>query len=438
MPNSNAEEPNSNVEKLNLRSEEVQEILTNPPAWIVRWGITLIFMFTVIILALSFMIKYPDFVTAKVIVTTERPTEQIVARYSGALQKIYIENGDTVAVDQRLAVLRNTANVEDVYKLKSILDTVQQSSQGLLFPIDSASQFVLGDIETAYINFEKSYVDYHLLKDLDPYTTQLSGNRQTLEEIKQRLKSQMDQKKVLEQEYELEKRDYERYRQLSEKGVISQQEFESKKQEFLQMEKNLSAMAISISQMREAIASAGQTLKTTKINKQEDDTRLLANLSQTFNALKKAVREWEHNYVLSSSIEGVVGFQEFWGENQYIGSGEVVFSILPTDTDKLVGKLVLPSQNAGKVVQGQKVLVKLDNFPYQQYGMLIGRVENISVSPNSEGNYFIYISLPHGTTTSYNRRLPFEQELLGNAEIITENLSVAERIFYKFKDVFKY
>ena len=221
---------NKDMEKLELRSEEVQEILTNPPSWLVRWGITLIFVFTVIVLILSFLIKYPDFVTAKVIVTTERPTEQIVSRYSGALEEIYIANGDTVVSGQRLAVFRNTANVEDVFKLKSILDTAQKSSSELLFPVESVSQFVLGDIETAYINFEKSYVDYQLLKDLDPYTTQLLGNRRSLEEIKLRLTSQMAQKRVLEQEYELEKRDYERNGRLYEKGVISQQEFESKKQ----------------------------------------------------------------------------------------------------------------------------------------------------------------------------------------------------------------
>lgn len=376
--------------------------------------------------------------TAKVIVSTDQPTERIVARFSGALDDIYISNGDTVRVGQKLAVIRNTANINDVYYLKSIVDTLSIRSENLDFPLDTVSKLQLGDIESAYIGFEKNYVDLQLMEDLNPYLNELDGTRQSLVEIKSRLKNQIDQRRLLEQEYALEQMDFDRHQQLYEKGVISQQEYESKKLELLQMDKNISAMAISISQMREAIASAGQTLRTTKINKQEDDTRLLANLSQSFNVLKKAVREWEHNYVLSSSIEGVVGFQEFWGENQYIGSGEVVFSILPTDTEKLVGKLVLPSQNAGKVVQGQKVLVKLDNFPYQQYGMLVGQVENISVSPNSEGNYFIYISLPHGTKTSYNRELPFDQELLGNAEVITENLSVAERIFYKFKNLFKY
>ncbi len=384
------------------------------------------------------MIKYPDFVTAKVIVTTERPTERIVARYSGALDDIYIENGDTVKIGQRMAIIRNTARTRDVYFLKSILDTLPLKSSDLIFPISLTSNLILGDIETAYISFEKSYVDYSLLRDLDPYTNQLSGNRQSLAEIKLRLKDQIKQKQVLEQEYGLKKKDFERHQKLYEKGVISEQEFETKKLEFLQMEKNISTMAISISQMREAISSAGQTLKTTQINQQEDVTRFLANLSQSYNTLKKAIRDWEHTYMLSSSIEGVASFQEFWGTNQFINSGEVVFSILPTDRSTLVGKLTIPSQNAGKVTLNQKVLVKLDNFPYQQYGTLSGKVKNISISPDKEGNYFVYISLPRGTMTSYNRELPFDQELLGNAEIITEDLSVAERIFYKFKDIFKY
>ncbi|PRX55250.1 HlyD family secretion protein [Flagellimonas meridianipacifica] len=428
----------SQTEKLNLRSEEVQEILSNPPSWIVRWGITLIFMFTLIILTLCFLIKYPDLVTARVIVTTERPTEKVVARYSGALEKIYIENGDTVVVDQRLAVFKNTANTEDVLRLKSIVDTIFNNSWNTVFPIQKVSHFALGDIETAYINFEKSYVDYDILRNLDPYTSKLYSNQQSLEEIKLQLKNQIAQKTSLGVEYDLEKKDYERHKRLFEKGVISQQEFELKELEKLQIEKNLTSLAISISQMREAIFSASQTLNETKVRKQEDGTRLVANLSQALNALKKAIRDWEQNYMLSSSIDGVVGFQEFWGENQYIESGEVVFSILPTDTRKLVGKLVLPSQNAGKVTSQQRVLVKLDNFPYQQYGMLIGIVDNISVSPDNEGNYFVYISLPKGMKTSYNRRLTFDQELLGSAEIITEDLTIAERIFYKFKDIFRY
>ena len=222
------ENEKENKDNIELRSEEVQEILTKPPAWIVRWGITLIFLFTLIILVLAFMIKYPDFVTAKVIVSTEQPTERIVARFSGALDDIYISNGDTVRVGQKLAVIRNTANINDVYYLKSIVDTLSIRSENLEFPLDTVSKLELGDIESAYIGFEKNYVDLQLMEDLNPYLNELDGTRQSLVEIKSRLKNQIDQRRLLEQEYALEQMDFDRHQQLYEKGVISQQEYESK------------------------------------------------------------------------------------------------------------------------------------------------------------------------------------------------------------------
>lgn len=429
---------NNPTEELNLRSEEVQEILSNPPAWIIRWGITLIFVFTCLILILSFIIKYPDFVSAKVLVTTKSPTEKIVARYSGRLEHLTINNRDTVRTGRQLAIIENTADFYDVFSLKNIVDTLSFTAEHFEFPLEKTSNLSLGDIEPAYINFEKSYVDYFLLRDLDPYSNQLWGNEQSLNEIRLRLVDQIKQKDLLEKEYALEQSDFKRHQQLFEKGVISQQEFENKEGELLQMQKNISAMAISISQMREAISSANQTLKNTHINERQDHALFLKNLSQAYNTLKKTIRDWEYNYVISSSIDGVVSFQEFWGINQHVSTGDVVFSILPLDISNLMGKLTISSQNAGKVAMGQKVLVKLDNYPYQQYGMLVGRVESISVSPNVQGNYVVYIDLPDGVTTSYNQNLSFRQELLGNAEIITEDLSIAQRMFYKFRDIFKY
>ncbi|MEP1488881.1 MAG: HlyD family efflux transporter periplasmic adaptor subunit [Algibacter sp.] len=423
---------------IELRSEEVQEILSNPPVWIVRWGITLIFMFVCIILCLSFIIKYPDFVSAKVLVTTKQPTEQVVSRYSGQLEKIFIKNRDTVSINQKLAIIKNTAKFNDVYKLKSIIDTLTFNHKYFRFPFEKTSFLVLGDISTAYIGFEKSYTDYFLLQDLNPYRNQLGGNTVSLQELKNRLRNQITQKGLLEQEFKLKQKDLDRDKSLFDKGIIAQRDYELKQLDFIQIEKSISAMAISISQMTEAISSANQTLKSTRINEQEDSTRFLRNLKQSYDLLKESVRNWEYNYVLSSSINGVISFQDYWGVNQFVNSGNIVFSILPTDTSHLVGKLLIPAQNAGKVAVGQKVFIKLDNYPYQQYGMLIGAVTNFSISPNNEGNYTIYISLPNGTKTSYNKTFDFTQELLGNAEIITEDLSVAERMFYKFKDIFKY
>lgn len=425
-------------DQINLRSEEVQEILTTPPSWIVRWGVTLIFILTLILVLLSFLIKYPDFISAKVLVTTKQPTEKVTARFSGAIEKLFIENQDTVNIGQPIAVLRNTAVDKDIYFLKNILDSINYKIQEFEFPLDLTSRLILGEIEPAYIVFEKSYIEYNLLKDLRPYENELSGNQNSLQEIKKQLSSQISQKGVLESEITLKQSEFNRHKILFEKGVISKQEFEQKQLDLLQTQKSINAMAISISQMREGISNANQNIRTTFINKNKDNTTFLKNLLQSYNALNRAVSDWEYKYVLSSSIKGRVSFQEFWSSNQQVNSGDIVFSILPLNTKDLVGKLTIPSQNSGKVILGQKVLIKLDNFPYQQFGMLVGKVANISVSPDIEGNYFVYINMPNGTKTSYNKLLPFTQELIGNAEIITENLSIAQRILYKFKNIFEF
>ncbi len=426
------------TEKLHLRSEEVQEILTNPPSWIVRWGITMIFILVIVFIALLFLIKYPDFVSAKVLITTKNPTEKVVARSSGQIEHFFVQNGELVVKNKELAVIKTIAKYEDLTTLNNIIDTILMAGDRLHFPIHMTSSLVLGDIEPAYLDFEKSYLEFRLLTQLYPYENELIGNKMSLEEIKKQLSEQLSQKRILEKELELKRTEFDRYTTLFQKGVISQQEFESKELDYLQIQKNVNTTTISISQMRDALSSANQNLRATFINKELEHARVKKNLLQSFHALKKAISDWKYNYVLSSSINGVISFNEFWGVNQEVAAGEVIFDILPEEKEDFVGKLTIASQNAGKINIEQKVLVKLDNFPYQQYGMLIGKVRSISISPDSNGNYIVYVSFDKGTTTSYNQTIDYKQEMLGTAEIITEDLSLAERLFFKFKDLFKY
>ena len=55
------------IDTLDVRSEEVQEILGMIPHWIVRWGIALFFVIIFIFIAGSFFIKYPEIINAPVV-----------------------------------------------------------------------------------------------------------------------------------------------------------------------------------------------------------------------------------------------------------------------------------------------------------------------------------------------------------------------------------
>ena len=57
-----------------IRSDEVQEIISAVPSWMIRWGITLIFGLILMLVSLSWFIKYPDIIFGNAILTTSRKT----------------------------------------------------------------------------------------------------------------------------------------------------------------------------------------------------------------------------------------------------------------------------------------------------------------------------------------------------------------------------
>ncbi|EKF54161.1 putative HlyD-family transporter [Galbibacter marinus] len=75
----------------------------------------------------------------------------------------------------------------------------------------------------------------------------------------------------------------------------------------------------------------------------------------------------------------------------------------------------------------------LSNYPETEFGVLKGTVMNISQIPDDKGNYIVDVSIPHELVTSYGKRITFKQEMLAQAEIITEDLRLLERLFYQFR-----
>src|SRR5690606_32438547 len=120
---------------IELRSESVQEILSNPPSWIVRWGNMVIFIAILFVIVISIFVKYPDFISSQVVITTQNPPEKIEARTSGKLEQVLAQNQQNVKSGEVLAYLETSANYKDVIALKSILDSFKPESNSFNFPI---------------------------------------------------------------------------------------------------------------------------------------------------------------------------------------------------------------------------------------------------------------------------------------------------------------
>lgn len=420
-----------------LRSEEVQDILTKVPHWMIRWGTVLIFTILFMLFFVSWFIKYPDVVNTEIVITTNIPPEKIVSKTSGRIEAILVKDKSVVKKNMTLAIIENTANYKDVFLLKSIVDGYSINDSKKDFPFALLKNAQLGEIESAYAVFQKDYQAQQLNENLQPFEVENRAQNSENIQIKERLEILQQQKVINESELQLQKNEVARFETLFNKGIISTQEMEAKKLNYLQAQKNYRSLLSSISQLRSSLIDNTKSSQSSHINSTKEEVNLGRNMAQSFYQLKKVIKDWELNYALKSSISGVITFLQVWTENQTINSGDNVFSIIPDARNGFVGKVKAPALNSGKIKVGQKVNIRLANFPDREFGVLYGKIQNISLVPDKDGNLLLDVALPNGLETSYKKQIIFQQEMKGSAEIVTEDLRLLERILYQFKNIFE-
>lgn len=422
---------------LELRSEEVQDILTKVPHWMIRWGTVLIFVIIVMLFFVSWFVKYPDVVNTEIVITTNIPPEKIVSKSSGRIEAILIKNKATVAKNTTLAIIENTANYKDVFLLKSIVENYNINDSNKAFPFAKLKNLQLGEIESAFGVFQKDYEAEKLNENLKPFEVENRAQISEKVQIKERLEILQQQKVINESELQLQKNEIARFETLFNKGIISAQEMEAKKLGYLQAQKSYKGLLSSISQLKSALIDNTKLSQTSQISGTKEEVNLVRNMAQSFYQLKKVIKDWELAYTLKSSISGVVTFLQVWNESQTINVGDNVFSIIPDAKNGYIGKVKAPALNSGKIKVGQRVNIRLSNYPDREFGVLKGEIRNISLVPDKDGNLLLDVALPNGLKTSYSKQIVFQQEMKGRAEIVTEDLRLIERILYQFKNVFE-
>jgi len=418
---------------IELRSEEVKDIIEAIPHWMIRYGNVFIFGLIILLLFMSWFIKYPDTIVSQAQITTKLPPQKSYVQITGKLDSIFVRDNQFIDKGDILSVLENTANFEHIQLLRSIVDTIKPNTENFLFPFDELPILFLGEVESEYAIFENSYIQYQLNKELKPFLNELKGNQMSKSQLHMRLNTLTSQKKINQSELNVLKKDLDRQQQLFNKGVIAKQSLESKELSYLQAQRSYANIDAAISQIREAISNTNIQSISTSINQTKEEINLLKNVIQSFNQLKSALINWEKSYTIVSDIDGKVVFSELWTKNQNVYQNQLMFTIIPKENSAFIAKLKTPAQNSGKIKVGQTVNIKLESYPDNQFGIVQGQVESMALLPDENGFYLVQVSLSSELVTSYNKKIVFKHEMKGNAEIITEDLRLFERFFYQLK-----
>ena len=429
-------------DKIELRSEEVQEIMGTPPVWIVRWGITIILMVLAVLLAGSFFYKYPDLIDARITILSENPPVQVVARSDGKLVNIFIADKQKVEAGQLLGIIENPANYADVYKLADELDSIKNYfEQPLMFNnLAFDNEYNLGQNHSYYASWVSQLRDYQTFLKFNTISQRILSLEKQVADYRNYIEKLRQQIAVLNKDYILATSQFKRDSTLHVRKVMSDVDFEKSEAAMLKQKYNYENAMTNLASTQITINQLVQQIQEQKVMNGETENKLLAVLKERYDNLVSQLKAWEQSFVLKSPIVGVVTFNSFWSVNQFVGNGNVVFTVVPFSEQKIIGKAMVPLAGAGKVEVGQRVNIKLDNYPYMEFGLLEGKIANISMVPvasDKGGYYTAEIELTQKLVTNYKKELPFNQEMQGNAEIITKDRRLIERLIDPLVSVFR-
>lgn len=423
-------------DKIELRSEEFQEVLSGIPPWILRWGITTIGIVVIILLVGSAIFKYPDIIPSTITLTGTKPAANIIAKYSGKLQELYVKDNQPIQAGEYLAVIENPAKTADILYLKKFLREYMPCPDSIVsLPLKDMN---LGSCQSLYSTYYSTLSQYIQFRQIGYYQDKIDLMKDRISRNEKYYQTMLRQGGLVNQQLAIMHNQYRRDSTLQKKGVISDEVLETSYNQYIGGQLSMENMHSTLENLRIQLAQLKENLLDTEYQYIDKESTLTTQLKSLTIQLLTEIQAWEMSYALISPITGEVTFTNYWIENQNITSGDIAFSIIPSSNNRLIGKALLPTERSGKVKVGQKVNIRFSNYPDNEFGVVKGIVQNISlvsVKVENKNHYVVEINLPDELTTTYGKQLPFVSEMEGQADIITDDLSLLERILLPIKKI---
>jgi multidrug resistance efflux pump len=413
----------------NHLSEEILDILNESPRWVVRMGATVIMFLLLLFLAGTWFIRYPEVLKGAVLVTTAAPTLKVVSEGEGRMMRLLVTNGSMVRKGDVLAEMENRTRLENTPMLQNLLREtqlfLQNPKRSIQLPNDSLSW---GDLQANVSALSQHYLDFKRLQTDEYHELRVSNLKQQIAALHQ-LQQVNKRKKDLNLEAFRNASDgYQTDQKLFSEGIYSRTEFQKKENEYLGKRREQEDYAENMIKNDLKITEIEAELKTVEYAFLEKQRFHLAEMAMAVRNIENGLRNWQEQYLILAPSDGRLAYLQNLAENQFVKAGETLFAIKPAQED-FVAMVDIPVRGMGKAKVGQTVILKLDDYPFQEFGTIEGKV--VSMAPSTDvKTYRMMVALPNGLRSSYHRDFVCKSEMAGSVEIITDDMRLFERAFY--------
>jgi multidrug resistance efflux pump len=429
------------------RSEFVQEIVSNKPGVLIRYGTLFFLLVLITLVAICWFIQYPDLVNAKAKLTSINAPKEVVTKQSGKLIKLFAKENEAVKQGTVLGYLESTASHENLIMLSVITDSMQillsqNKTEGAIsyfnsfslpaspqqsspyFPLRGIEGAVLGEVQQSFQTFQQSFINFRNYISGGFYLSKKIMLGKDLAFMQQLHSNLLQQKGLNVQDLALSQKTFDASQSLKEDKVIAELEYRNETSKLINKK-------LTLPQINAAIINneSQQNEKQKEIMELENTIAQQKSIfAQALNTLKSQIDDWKKKYLLTAPIDGKIAFATFLQENQQLQANQIICYINPGNS-QYYAEVYIPQTNFGKVKMGQEVLLKFPAYPSAEYGSIKGKIDFIS-NISTDSGYLAKVILPNGLNTSYKKQIQFREGLNAQGEIITANMRLLQRFYY--------
>jgi HlyD family secretion protein len=420
----------------------------------------------------------------------EGETYKIQPLEIGKVSRVMVEEGQAVKAGQVLVELDTELAQKEIDRLQEMLRASQNEiaqKQSLLERVEMEAQTraaiakaeELAQKSAIALAKEKANTTYQLLAQQQAEATAYRSRQIRLKPLSNRAEERLDQ---LTAEMAAHQKRLERLKPLEEEGAVSQeyifqaeqalretqqritqtqlQEITSVNEQLFQADQSLRDLESRITQNQGELTTANKEAeqleaqliqkqaqaRTTELEAQQKIQQLQLEIAQTQaksaetrNLLITAQAKLKNNY-LRATVDGIVLSLNLKNPGEVVEAGKTVAEIAPNGVP-LVLSAVLPNQEAGFVKTGMPVKVKLDAYPYQDYGIISGQVNGLSADSKPDEKlgpvYRVEVKLERDYVTDKQQKIEFKAGQTATAEIVIRRRRIADILLDPIRQIQK-
>jgi HlyD family secretion protein len=382
----------------------------------------------VLVFILGYIIRYPDVISCEIKLRTDNPSVMLPLIQGSQIDKILVKNNAKVVIDDNLIVLKNNANYRDVLLLDKALKGFSFNDKYVInfFERFLTKELQLGNvIENDWMAFSNELLIFYKIKKLNSYQSQIVFLENELDkqyqlslQYKNLVINDKEQRILINKKIEVDSILYS-------KNVTSKIDYNTNRQNFYIKKSDLEQNSLALNRVNLEITRLQNSIQNYKNNEKEGILTQQLSIRKSLNKLKSSIATWKRNFMLISPIIGKVSFVQDLEQNKFTEGNAII--IIP-EGDTFYGSINIPILGAGKVKSGQKVIVKLNDYPYREFGVLTGTLTELYPVAN-EKSYIGRVKFEDINLSSYNKKVTIKENMNGIADVVTNDRNVLERLF---------